>query len=262
MLPQQTITQPWDEHCAVALSDGQSRKQHVWLRERSPTGKCGLWLHLHKLWKAPSQCELVFTCDFWGGKGCRRARGLWRRLLCGETWFHENSSWVGLCTLSVCSWHLSKMLRIKDQSLSTCKTGREKMRGRRQEPGWTNTWPERSRPPAGKNCGSFYSPGLNEDEKSLLEWSSVHTGFGIIPDPSAHACPGSCCSNVLPSPSPSGEGRASPTCTQSTPFIFMTHFLQRAVQHPPFKIASHQAHTTIIILSSLWKLASPGEVVM
>lgn len=186
--------------CTIAPSDGQSRKQHVWLRERSHMGKCGLWIHLHKLWKAPSQCELVFTCDSWGSKGCRRARGLWRHLLCCGTWFHESSSQVGLCTLSVCSWHLSKMLRIKDQLFSTCETGRGKTRGRGWEPGWANIWPERSRPPDGKNC-SFYSPGLKGDKKGLLEWSSVHTGFGITPEPSAYVCPGSCCSNVLSSPS-------------------------------------------------------------
>lgn len=234
-------------------SDRQSCKQHVWLRERSHTGKCGLWIHLHKLWKAPSQCELVFTCDSWGGKGCRRARGLWRCLLCSDTWFLENSSWVGLCTLSICSWHLNK--GIKDQCFSTCEVVRGKTRGRGREPGWATIWPERNRPPAGKNCGSFYSPGLNEGEKGFLEWSSVHTGFGTIPDPSAHACPGSCCSDVLSWPFPLGEGLASPTCTQPTPFTFMTHFLQRAIQHPPFKITSHQAHTTILTLSSLGKLA-------
>lgn len=68
-------------------------------------------------------------------EGLQESRGLWRHLLCGDTWFRENSSQVGLCTLSVCSWYLSKMLRIKGRRLSRRKTGRGKMRGRRQRTG-------------------------------------------------------------------------------------------------------------------------------
>lgn len=111
------ISKRWAMH---NCSEWQTKSQATCVTKR----KCGLWIHLHKLWKVPSQCELVFTCDSWGRKGCRRARGLWRRLLCSSTWFHENSSQVGLCILSVCSWHLSKTQRIKDQHFSTCETGR------------------------------------------------------------------------------------------------------------------------------------------